>query len=78
MALRSDDTWLDEGQVYIRLEQAVMMAGTAAKLAERWGISEQFLGDVRRRRRNLTITILDRLGIERITKYRVNPYCKPA
>lgn len=66
------DQWLTEDQIHVRLAQAIQNAGSAQALAQQWNISSQFLGDVRHRRRNLTNAILDRLGIEKVVKYRVS------
>ena len=64
--------WLTEEQVYVRLEVALREAGSARALARKWHISDQFLCDVRQRRRNLTNTIFDALDVEKVTTYRVN------
>ena len=51
------------------VEDAVKKDGTAVGLARKWGVSTQYLSDVRRRRRAPGRAILEKLGLYAETIY---------
>lgn len=61
---------LTEQDVLTRLRDAVMREGSQKAFARRHGISEQYVSDVLRQRRELSEKILDTLQLERVVMYR--------
>ncbi len=45
--------------------------GSALQCAKAAGISQQYLGDIRKRRRNLSQAVLDMMGLEKVVEYRM-------
>ena len=60
---------MSEGQVLKLLEKEIERAGSALALARKWNISQQYLCDVRKRRRRLTHKVLEPLGLVAFTTY---------
>lgn len=61
---------LNTQDILKRLLAAVEQAGSQKAFALRHGLSEQYVSDVIRGRRELGQKILDALGVERIVSYR--------
>ena len=61
---------LTEHELIERLRDAVNRAGSQKDFAQRHGLSEQYLSDVLRSRREPGQKILDALGLERVVRYR--------
>lgn len=62
---------LTEQELIERLRDAVNRAGSQKDFAQQHGISEQYLSDVLRSRREPGQKILDALGVERVVRYQV-------
>jgi hypothetical protein len=61
---------LTEHELIERLRDAVHRAGSQSAFARQHGLSEQYLSDVLRSRREPGQKILDTLGFERVVRYR--------
>ena len=61
---------LTERDVIERLQAAVQAVGSQKAFAVAHGISEQYVSDLLRGRRELSPKILDILGLERVVSYR--------
>jgi DNA-binding transcriptional regulator YdaS (Cro superfamily) len=61
---------LTDRDVIKRLQSAVQAAGSQRAFAAAHGVSEQYLSDVLRGRREIGQKILDTLGLERVVSYR--------
>ena len=61
---------LDQTQLIALLKQQIKDAGSQKTLAHRWGISQQYLTDVLKRRRMPNRKILDALGYESVVMYK--------
>jgi len=61
---------LTEQDVLARLSAAIKVAGSQTAFAQQHGISDQYVSDAMRGRRELGQKILDALGIERVVSYR--------
>lgn len=61
---------LTEQEVVARLRAAIDTAGSQAAFARRHGISNQYVSDALRGRRELGQKILEAIGVERVVSYR--------
>lgn len=61
---------LTEQELIDRLRAAVVQVGSQKDFAQQHGISEQYLSDVLRSRREPGQKILDALSLERVVRYR--------
>lgn len=59
----------DEKEVFKKLDELVADCGTQAEAAKRLGISEQYIGDLVRRKTNMTETIAAKLGFTKKIVY---------
>ena len=66
---------MNEQDVIARLREAIAAAGSQRAYAQAHNISEQYLSDVVRGRREPGQKILDALGIERVITYQEKPVC---
>ena len=66
------ETHFDEILIILRIQDAVAEAGSRKELAKQWGISQQYLSDLLRGRREASDRILDKLGLIRVVIE--NPY----
>lgn len=61
---------MSEKDVLLQIETVIHKCGSAKEAAQFFGVSPQYLHDIRKRRREISVRILDKLGIEKITLYR--------
>lgn len=66
------------GDVILRLERACAAAGTSKAWAQKHGVSEQYVCDVRLRRREPGPSILEALGLRAVTFYFEADVVEPA
>lgn len=48
------------------LRRAIKEAGTQARLAEQWGVSQAYISDMLNKRRGFSDAVLARLGLRRV------------
>ena len=61
---------IDEKRLREMLSIAINVAGSQKAFAEKAGISEQFLSDILKQRREISDKILNWFGLERVIYYR--------
>ena len=61
---------LTEQDVIARLQAAIAAAGSQTAFAQQHGMSDQYVSDAVRGRREIGRKILDALGLERVVSYR--------
>lgn len=61
---------MNEDDVLKLLAETIEQAGNQKKFAQQHNMSEQFVSDVLRRRRQITDRMLAVLGLERVVTYR--------
>jgi hypothetical protein len=60
---------ITKADVLARIEDAILRAGTAQRLAEEWEVSAAYISDVRAGKREPGPKILERLGLTAETRY---------
>lgn len=64
---------ITEPEILSLIESRIIRLGSAKKAAMEYGISEQYLHDIRKRRRGLSGRVLEKMKIKRTIVYRWNP-----
>jgi hypothetical protein len=60
---------ITKADVLARIEDAILRAGTAQRLAEEWEVSAAYISDFRAGKREPGPKILERLGLTAETRY---------
>ena len=64
---------ITEPEILALIESRIIRCGSAKKAALHYGISQQYLHDIRNGRRGLSDRILEKMKIKRTVVYRWNP-----
>lgn len=64
---------ITEPEILALIESRIIRLGSAKKAALYYGVSQQYLHDIRKRRRGLSDRVLEKMKIKRTMVYRWNP-----